>query len=287
MGNSQIPDYRIVQKRRKAFRTFFALLLVFFLLIWIGLPVVMAALWSLVNPDYPWSYPQLFPSHLSFAQWKYVFEYTEIVRAVITSYTLAPIVTLLTFILALPTAYVLGRREFPGKEAAKILILLPLLMPGMVTALFLSRVFDFLGLTQNFIGLVLGHTLGAMPYMLRILTTSFSAIPQDIIDAAENLGANQYQKYRQVIIPMILPGLFAGTLFSFTSSLENFGLTFVIGTPTFETIPTILYAFLGYHFIRTNAAVVSLILMIPNIALLFMAERYLKTEYLSAAFGKM
>jgi putative spermidine/putrescine transport system permease protein len=287
MKKESVLDYRMVQKRRRAFRTFFAVLLIFFLIIWIGIPVLMAVLWSLVNPDYPWSYPQVFPSHLSFAQWRYVFEFTEIVRAIITSYSIAPVATLLAFFLSLPTAYVLGRRQFPGKESVKILILLPIIMPGMVVALFLSRVFDFIGLSQTYFGLVLGHTLMGIPFMLRILATSFEAIPQDIIDAAENLGANQYAKYRRIIIPMILPGLFAGTIFTFITSLEEFNLTFVIGTPTFETIPTILFAFLGYHFIRTNAAVVSLILMIPNITMLFVAERFLKTEYLSAAFGKM
>ncbi len=256
-------------------------------IVWIGVPMLMAVFWSLVNPDYPWSYPQIFPSHLAFAQWDYVFKYTDIMRAIVTSYSIAPVATLLTFLLALPTAYALGRRRFPGRETIKILILLPIIMPGMVVALFLSRVFDFAGLSQNFFGLVLGHTLMAMPYMLRILTTSFEAIPQDIIDAAENLGASNFVKFKEIFIPMVLPGLFAGTIFSFITSLEEFNLTFVIGTPTFETIPTILFAFLGYHFIRTNAAVVALILMIPNIAMLFIAERFLKTQYLAAAFGKM
>ena len=60
----------------------------------------------------------------------------------------------------------------------------------------------------------------------------------------------------------------------------------MIGTPTFQTIPTVLFDYLGYHFIRTNAAVVSIILLVPSITLLFITERFLKTEYLSSAFGK-
>ena len=47
----------------------------------------------------------------------------------------------------------------------------------------------------------------------------------------------------------------------------------MIGTPTFQTIPTVLFDYLGYHFVRTNAAVVSIILMVPSVALLFIAER--------------
>ena len=93
---------------------------------------------------------------------------------------LAPIVTILSFVLSLPTAYALGRYSFRGKEALRTLILLPIVMPQMVIAMFLSRVFFGLGLSQTFLGLVLGHTLLSMPYMLRILATAFEAIPQDL-----------------------------------------------------------------------------------------------------------
>jgi putative spermidine/putrescine transport system permease protein len=168
-----------------------------------------------------------------------------------------------------------------------ILVLLPIIMPGMVIALFLSRVFAALGLAQTFAGLVLGHALLGLPYMIRVMTASFSAIPQDVIDAAENLGAGTWTKIKDVFIPMIQPGLIAGVIFVFVTSLEEFNLTFVIGTPTFQTIPTILYSFLGYNFVRTNASVVALLLMIPNIVVLFLVERFIKSDYLSSALGKM
>jgi putative spermidine/putrescine transport system permease protein len=266
---------------------FLALIIVALLIIWTAVPLFMAVMWSLVNPDDPWSPPAVLPPSLSLAQWEYVFTYSEIVKAVTTSFLLAPIVTVLSFILALPTAYALGRSDFPGKEALRILILLPIVMPPMVIAMFLSRVFTGLGISQTFLGLVIGHTLLAMPYMLRILATAFESIPQDVIDAARNLGAGRLELARRVLIPMVLPGLFAGSVFTFITSLEEFNLTFVIGTPSFQTIPTVLFDYLGYHFVRTNAAVVSIILMVPSVALLFIAERFLKTEYLSSAFGKL
>jgi len=160
-------------------------------------------------------------------------------------------------------------------------------MPGMVVAVSLSRVFAAVRLTQSFIGLVAAHTLMGLPYMIRVLSTSFQTIPQDIIDAAENLGATTFVKIKDIFLPMVLPGLLAGMIFAFTTSIEEFNLTFVIGTPTFETIPTILYSFMGYNFIRTNASVVALIMMTPNIVMLFLVERFLKADYLSASLGKM
>jgi putative spermidine/putrescine transport system permease protein len=271
-------------------RKLFAVLTVFFIVVQICsvfIPVIFAFLWSLVNPDHPWSYPDAFPKSLSLAPWQYVFRYTNLLRALGTSYTIAPLSALLAFVLALPTAYILGRKNFRGKTIISNLILLPIILPGMVVALFLSRVFSVFGLAQTFPGLVLGHCLMGIPYMIRILATSFASIPQDVIDASENLGAGTWSKIWHIFIPMILPGLFAGTIFTFITSLEEFNLTYIIGTPTFETIPTILYSFLGYHFIRTNAAVVAIVLMIPNITMLIIAERLMKTDYLSASLGKM
>ncbi|MEQ1769282.1 MAG: ABC transporter permease [Devosia sp.] len=274
------------RRRRIAVWQFMSLLILALLILWTAVPLFMAVMWSLVDPQNPWSPPAVLPPSLSFAQWQYVFEYSNIVRAVITSFALAPVVTIVSFVLSLPTAYALARYEFRGKEAIKLLILLPIVMPGMVIAMFLSRVFLGIGLAQTFVGLVIGHTLLSMPYMLRILTTAIESIPQDVIDAARNLGAGRIDLVRHVLIPMVMPGLIAGSIFTFINSLEEFPLTFVIGTPTFQTIPTVLFDYLGYHFIRTNAAVVSIILLVPSVALLFMTERFLKAEYLSSAFGK-
>jgi putative spermidine/putrescine transport system permease protein len=267
--------------------TLFPLLMLFGAIVIIGLPLLMAVLWSLVDPDFPWSYPDVFPTRLSLYHWDYVFRFTGITKAIITSYTIAPLATIMAFILSLPTAYAIANYDFPGKEIIRIIILLPIILPGMVVALFLSRVFLFLDLSQSLFGLVLGHTLLGMPYMLRLLSTSFEAIPKEIGDAASNLGATNFYRLKEVFIPMLLPGIFAGSIFTFITSLEEFNLTFVIGTPSYQTIPTVLFAFLGYHFVRTNAAVVSLILMVPNVILLFIADRFLKTDFLTAAYGKL
>ncbi|WP_421724811.1 ABC transporter permease [Bauldia sp.] len=288
IGIDQTPERgRVVARARVSLRKFLGFLIAALLLAWVMVPLAMGLLWSLVDPAFPWSYPDLLPRSLSFHNWENVFRITNVVGAIQTSFTIAPLATILAFLLSLPTAYVLGRYDFRGREVVKILILLPIVLPGMVIALFLSRVFDFLGLSQTLFGLVLGHTFLGIPFMLRILTVSFEAIPQDVIDAAENLGASTFTKVREIYLPMVLPGLFAAAIFTFITSLEEFNLSFVIGLPDFQTIPTVLFGFLGRHFIRTDAAVVSTVLMIPSIVLLFAAERFLKTEYLASAFGKM
>ncbi len=287
-AEQQKTPLHVLQERRR--RRFYLMLTLFFVivqLIWVGIPILMAVMWSLVDPKNPWSFPNMFPPSFSFAQWEYVFKYTNIARALRTSYSIAPLAVLLSFVLSLPTDYIMGRKKIPGKKIFMLVVLLPIIMPGMVVALFLSRVFANFGLSQSFFGLVLAHTLMGMPYMIRVLTTSFQSIPQDVIDAAENLGATTFVKIKDIFLPMIRPGLLAGMIFAFIVSIEEFNLTFIIGTPTFETIPTILFSFMGYNFIRTNASVVALIMMTPNIIMLFVVERFLKSDYLAASLGKM
>lgn len=273
--------------RKKIMKVLIPSFLGIIFILWVGLPLIMAILWSLVDPNHPWSYPQALPEKLSFYHWINIFKYTSIGKAILNSFVIAFATTFLSFILALPTAYALGRRNLKHKETLKIGMLLPVVFPGMALALFLGRVFFNMGFSQSYIGVIMAHTIIGLPYMMRILTVSFESMPQEIIDAAENLGAGAWTKFWEIYFPMILPGFLAGSIFTFIASIEEFNLTFIIGAPAIQTIPTVLYSYLGANFLRTSASVVSLILIIPNIILLMITEKYIKTEYLGAALGKM
>ena len=256
-------------------------------LAWVGLPVLMAILWSLVNPEYPWTYPDVFPTHVGLYQWEKVFKYTSILTAVKNSVIIAIIVTILCILIAFPTAYAIGRRDIKGKGVLKIIMLIPMIFPGMALAMFLGRFFSLYGLAQHFPGIIMAHTLVCLPYMLRILTSSFEAMPQDLLDAASNLGANNIVKIFELYIPMVAPGIVAGSIFSFIESMQEFNLAYIIASPTIETIPTILYSYMGNNFLRTSASVVTLILIVPNMIMLLITDKFVKTEHLGAALGKM
>jgi len=256
-------------------------------LAWIVLPMGMAVLWSLVDPDYPWSYPQIFPEKLSFFHWDHVFTYTDILGSIVNSLIIASITTVVTALLALPTAYAIGRRNLIGAETFKIAMLFPMAFPGMAMSMFLgSSLFNW-GLSNTYTGVVIAHVLMTLPFMLRILTVSFESMPQELVDAAANLGASPWVRFKEVYFPMILPGIVSGSIFSFIGSMEEFNMSFIIGAPSIQTVPTILYSYLGYNFLRTNASVVTLIMVIPNITLLLLTEKFVKTEYMGAALGKM
>ncbi|MDO4698050.1 MAG: ABC transporter permease [Pasteurellaceae bacterium] len=263
--------------------------LIFFIVansIWLFIPFLMAGLWSLVDPEQPWSYPDILPPSLSFERWINVWQNTSLPEAMLNSYTIAPTVALIAILLAIPTAYAFGRMEFRGKKVAELLTLIPLVIPGMIIALFFSQMLLALNITTPFVGIVIGHTVMTLPYAIRILSAGFSAVPQDLIDASRDLGASKFTTFKDVYLPMLKPSFLAAIIFCLVKSIEEFSISFVIGSPDFITVPTILYSFLGYSFIRPNAAVVSIILLIPNIILMMIIEKLLKGNYLSQSTGK-
>lgn len=263
--------------------------LAFFILantIWLFIPFLMAGLWSLVDPEHPWSYPDILPPSLSFERWFNVWQNTSLPEAMLNSYTIAPTVAMIAILLAIPTAYAFGRMEFRGKKLAELLTLIPLVIPGMIIALFFSQMLLALDITSPFVGIVIGHTVMTLPYAIRILSAGFSSVPQDLIDASRDLGASKLTTFKDVYLPMLKPSFLASIIFCLVKSIEEFAISFVIGSPDFITVPTILYSFLGYSFIRPNAAVVSIILLVPNIILMMIIEKLLKGNYLSQSTGK-
>src|SRR5205807_6179663 len=119
----------------------------------------------------------------------------------------------------------LGRRQLRARRTIELLVLAPIILPGIVLATGLGSMFIRLGLSHTVAGVVLVQTVVLLPFMIRIVAATFEGVPQDLIDAARNLGASPWPLARDVLIPLVRPGLFAGGLFTFIGSLEEFVLT--------------------------------------------------------------
>lgn len=255
--------------------------------IWLVIPFTMAILWSLVDPSAPWTADLLLPPAMSFARWINLWENSALQSALVTSYTLAPSAAISSMLLAFPTAFALGRFEFRGREVAKTLCLLPLVVPGFITSVFFTSLLFQAGLTEyRMAAIVFAHSVLFLPYAIRILTVSFEQVRQDHIDAARDLGASHIARFRVAYLPALRPGIFATLLIVFIQSIEEFAIAFIVGSPDVITIPTLLYSALGQDYVRPNAAVLSLILVVPNIFLMLFLERLLKSANPTLSSGK-
>lgn len=255
--------------------------------IWLIVPFTMAVLWSLVDPSQPWTADKLLPPAISLYRWTDMWENSSLKQALFTSYTLAPLAAIFSLLLAMPTAYALGRIKFPGREVAKILVLLPMVVPGFVTAIFFTAILFQLGLhAWKFGAILFAHAVLTLPYSIRIMTVSFEQVRQDHIDAARDLGASPWARFKVSYLPALKPGIFASLLIVFIQSIEEFSMVFIIGSPDVITIPTLLFSAMGQDFVRPNAAVLSLILVVPNIILMLFLEKLLKSANPTLSSGK-
>jgi putative spermidine/putrescine transport system permease protein len=264
----------------------FSILLITAIILWLVIPFVMALLWSMVDPSVAWSYPDLLPPRLSFARWGQLWTTSSLPEAIVNSYSLAPLAALCSVILAMPTAYAFGRLKFVGKTAAQFLILIPLVMPSFVIAIFFTSFLYQLGVYAKYPAILLGHVVFTIPYAVRILTVSFAQVRPDVVHAARDLGANRAAIFANAYWPVIKPGIFAALLIVFILSIEEFSIAYVIGAPSFTTIPTILYSYLGQNFVRPNAATVTLILVVPNVIMMLFFERLMKSANPANVSGK-
>jgi ABC-type spermidine/putrescine transport system permease subunit II len=254
----------------------------------LGLPLLVAAMWSLVNPKTGWFAPDLAPPSISTGYWQSTLGDPSILEAFALSLLIGVMVTFLSMALALPTAYALARIPFRAKRLIELFILAPLIVPGIIIAIGLGTLFLRLGLAYSVAGVVLVQTVGTLPLMIRILAASLEGIPEDVLRAARTLGASPWQVGWRIIVPLARPGFLAGGLLTFISSFEEFDKTFIVGSPMVQTLTTKLWSFLGGQLIIfPSAAVVTFALLVPTLIIFFLAARFAKDDVMAAGMGKL
>jgi len=157
-------------------------------------------------------------------------------------------------------AYALARWRFPGKQLLNGLVHLPLILPPVVTGYLLLIVMGRRGYVGQFLdqwfGIVLSFrwtgaavaaAIMAFPLMVRAIRLAIEAVDPRLEDAAATLGASRPWVFVTVTLPLILPGIIAGTILAFAKAMGEFGatITFVSNIPgQTQTIPSAIYAFL-------------------------------------------
>jgi putative spermidine/putrescine transport system permease protein len=189
--------------------------------------------------------------------------------------------TLIGLALAVPASLAIARRSFPGRGFVNVLLLMPLVVPGVVlgTAIYVFQIeteiatgLPLLGLPA---GLIAAHVLIVVPWIARLVTASLSGFDPTIEEAARNLGAPPLTVFRRVTLPSIRPGIVAGALFGFVISFGNLELSlFLVGAGR-TTLPIAILQYLEWKIDPTVAAVSVMQIALIGAAMLA-TDRYVK-----------
>ncbi len=157
------------------------------------------------------------------------------------SLIIAAVSTIIATVIGTMAALVMERHTFWGKISFDALLYLPIIIPEIAMAVMLLLFFT---LTRTRLGLgtvISAHVTFAVAYVAVVVRARIAGLDRALEEAAQDLYANEWQTFRRVTLPLIMPGILGGALLAFTLSLDDFVITFFTNGPGTTTLPVQVY----------------------------------------------
>ena len=196
------------------------------------------------------------------------------------SIQIALLATLLALLVRVPAAYAMARFSFKGKNFFKNFFLSPTIIPGIVVGFSLFQFMVIKLRIPIFYGLLLGHFLSVLPYIIRVVGSSLEQFDFSIEEAAWSLGCNKFSSFFKVVLPNITSGISAAFMLAFINSFNNIPISMFLSGPGVTTFPMSLMNYIEYYYDPTVSAV-SVLLMLATIIIMFIVEKTLGIASLS------
>jgi putative spermidine/putrescine transport system permease protein len=238
-------------------------LIVVFILAFLALPIVVVVILSFSSATYL-RFP---PPALSLRWYEAYFGSRDWLAATWRSLGVGAAVVVLATLLG--TGGALGLARLPSRARGPVgaLILSPLIVPNIVVAIGLYYAFARYGLVGTPIGLVLGHTCLAVPFVVTSVSASLAALDPRLEQAALSLGATPWGAFRQVTLPLVRAGILVGALFAFLTSFDELIVSLFLSGSGAVTLPRRMWDELRFAIDPTIAAVSTLTFVLSIVLL--------------------
>jgi spermidine/putrescine transport system permease protein len=197
---------------------------------------------------------------------------SSLVEALVNSLTIALFATIISVVLGALAGVMLWRFRFPFKGAVEGIMSLPIIVPeiclGVAMLIFFAAIEWPVGLPWplNLSAITIAHVTFCFPFVAMVVRSRMASFNREQEEAAKDLGASEWQTFRDVLLPHMKPGLVAGALLAFTLSLDDFVITFFTSGPDTITFPVKVYSMVRFSVTpEVNAA--STILIVLTVAL--------------------
>lgn len=197
-----------------------------------------------VNPA---PFIQFPPTGFSLVWFRRFFASESFMNALVYSIEIAVVTTLIAVVVGAAAALAIARGNLPAKRALTAIILSPLMLPAILTGLALFQAYIMADIGRPAWGLVMGHVLVTVPYVVRTTLAVLTNFDTRLEEAAQNLGASPLRTFFEVTLPLIKPGVIAGGIFAFIVSFDQFPVSLFLVTPGAETMPITLFNYLKFE----------------------------------------
>ena len=206
-------------------------------------------------------------------------EHGEFLDALLVSIEIGTIAAFVGSVFGIPVSLALARYEFRFKGLITAFIMAPLILPQIVLGLAMLQLLTAVQIPATFLGLALIHSVFVMPYVIRAMLSCLAGVNPSVGEAAASLGANAWQRFMLITLPITRAGVMAGFIFAFIMSFINLPLSLFLTTPASTTLPIRMFAYMESRIDPFIAAVGSLT-VIAVIAGSFFIEKVLRVRLL-------
>jgi len=203
-----------------------------------------------------------------------VFKTHSFRKSFAASIIIAVTATLIAMLLGIPAAYALSKTKSRTSGFIKSLFLSPTIVPGIVIGFVL---YQFLVITFKvpvYFGLLTGHFLVTLPYIIRVVGSSLEQFDFSVEEAAWSLGCRKPEAFFKVVLPNISSGISAAFMLSFINSFNNIPVSMFLTGPGVSAFPATLMNYIEYNYDPTVSAV-SVLLMLCTMVLMIIVDRTL------------
>ncbi|MEL6289571.1 MAG: ABC transporter permease [Pseudomonadota bacterium] len=205
------------------------------------------------------------------AWWSDVWENAHWITATKNSIIIGFFATLLATTLGTLAALGLSRPEMPYRRAIMATLISPMIVPLIIVATGLTFFYADVGLASTYLGVIMAHATLGIPFVIITVTATLVGFDHSLTRAAKSLGASEWTTFRQVILPLITPGVISGALFAFVTSFDEVVVVLFVGDLREPTIPRQMWNGIREQISPTILAVAT-ILVILSILLLTTVE---------------
>lgn len=216
------------------------------------------------------------PKELSFRWFEKFFSDGQWVNALLKSLQVGVFTAILATIIGTMAALAVLRLDFKGKSIFMGLMSLPIVVPLIVVGIAIYRFYSDLQMVGSTLGLVLAHSLLAIPIVFVTVLASLKGFDRNMELAAMNLGSTPVGAFFKVTLPNIKPALFSSALFAFITSLDEVVVTIFIGGSQNPTLPKVMWEQMRSQIDPTIASASSLLILATVV--LFVTQGILKSR---------
>jgi putative spermidine/putrescine transport system permease protein len=245
------------------------------LLVWCGLVLAFLVLPIFVPVPLSVNSEAFFTFPLAGFSWRWyqdVFSSVQWREATWHSIVIAIGVTLLATSLGTLAAVGLANPRLPARRIIMGVLISPLIVPVVITAVGAYLFYARVGLASTFTGIILAHTAIASPFVVVTVGASLANFDRSLMRAAAISGARPLTAFRRVMLPSILPGVLSGAAFAFVTSFDELVISLFLASTDQRTLPMQMFTGLREHLSPAITAAATLMMSL-SILLLIVADR--------------